>query len=241
MRYGIFSDIHGNLEAFEAVIEAFKSEHIDQYLCVGDVIGYGANPSECIRLVNDLKAIWIAGNHDWGCVGKVDLAYFNPVAKEAILWTQDKLSLDQKEMIRHLNLVFANDDLTMVHGTLQKAQEFLYLTKPSLALEMFPLMERQICFIGHTHVPQIIVQEARGIEIRLEKQIKLDPYKKYIVNTGSVGQPRDYNPDACFCIYDSKSKLLENKRIPYNIVEAQKKILQVKLPTYLALRLALGQ
>jgi len=241
MRYGIFSDVHSNLEAMEAVLQAFRKEKVDRYFCVGDIVGYGANPHECIEIVKDLKAPCVAGNHDWAVVDRVDTRYFNPIAKMAVSWTKDSISPDDKAYLENLRLVDKTDDFIIVHGTLQEALYFHYLTEEGQAKAMFGLMDRDVCFVGHTHVPGVFVQKKQQVAYMLYSKITLDGHAKYIVNVGSVGQPRDGNPMACYCVYDTEEKTVAIKRVNYNVEEAQRKIIDVGLPPFLASRLAAGK
>lgn len=240
MRYGILSDIHGNLEALQAVLDLYHKEGIKDYLCVGDIVGYGADPRECLRIVRGLNMVTVAGNHDWAVSGRFDPVYFNPVAKEAVLWTRDQLSSDEKDFLNGLPLVHKEDDLILVHGTLGEPEHFHYMRYLSQAAETFDLMDKTLCFIGHSHAPQIIIH--RGEENRPSKtlRITIEPGCKYIINAGSVGQPRDGDPEAAYCVYDTELRTVEVKRTTYDIRTAQDKILAAGLPTFLAERLAIG-
>jgi predicted phosphodiesterase len=207
MRYAIFSDVHANLEALEAVIESYKKESIDRYLCVGDVVGYAANPKECIERIKALCMITVAGNHDWGSVNLFSLDYFNPYAKEAILWTQENIDDTDRHFLQSLKLVYKNDDLTLVHGTLESAAKFNYLTDGIVAEESFKALENNVCFLGHTHVAGTFIKGQDGeIKYRQDISMKIEAGNKYIINVGSVGQPRDGNPNAAYCIYDTYKK-----------------------------------
>jgi len=240
MRYGIFSDIHGNLEAFSVVLDAFSQEKIDSYLCVGDIVGYGADPRECIKKFQELSCISVIGNHDAAAVGLMDIEYFNPAAKLAVVWTQQRLTKEDKQFLTSLKYTYQNDELTLVHGTLNNPEMFDYLLNITLANQTFNLMKRPVCFVGHSHVPGIFVQEHNKINHLDELQVEISKNKKYIVNVGSVGQPRDGDNRAAYCIYDTDSHLIEIKRIEYNIKEAQQKIAQTGLPLFLARRLSDG-
>ncbi len=241
MRYGIFSDVHGNLEAFQAVREAYKKENIDTYLCAGDTVGYGANPGECLRLIRELKAQSVAGNHDWAVAGKCDFSYFNRAAREAVFWTQHQLSSEDRDSLSNLDLVYSNDDLILVHGTLYEPACFHYLVEREQADRIFHLMDRNICFIGHTHVPLVLAQEGGEMNVRQGSKIELNSSAQYIVNVGAVGQPRDGNPLAAYGIYDTDARTFEIHRTAYDIETAQRKILEAGLPEFLAYRLARGQ
>lgn len=240
MRYGIFSDIHGNLEAFQEVIDAYKKEKIDRHLCVGDIVGYGADPTECIDQTKQLQALTVAGNHDWAAVDMTDITYFNPVAKQAIIWSREKLPAAEKEFLKSLKLVYENADLILVHGTLNKPEEFNYLLDVDLAILDFDLMKKNICFIGHSHTVGVFIEAKGAISYSVQTQIKMDPIKKYIVNVGSVGQPRDRDNRASYCIFDTEKKEVYFKRVKYNIQKCQEKIVKAGLPPFLAARLMAG-
>lgn len=266
MRYGIFADIHSNLEAFEAVLEALASEQIEQYLCVGDIVGYGANPKECIHRLKQLNSITICGNHDWASVGLFDISYFNPHAKQAVLWTEQQLSDEDKEFLKSLKLIHTEEiftplemskkptdtakfltGFTLVHGTLNNPEEFRYIYDAYTARETLELTNTNICFVAHSHIPLVILKEQNDKTsypapfCRAKRcGIKISSEVVYVINVGSVGQPRDGDPRACFCIYDSESKMIEIKRIEYNVKEAQNKIIRASLPEILVWRLAEG-
>lgn len=242
MRYGIFSDIHSNLEAFSVVIEAYKKESIDKYLCIGDVVGYAANPKECIDLVKKISMITVAGNHDWAAVNLFSVDYFNPAAQKAILWTRRNLDDERKYFLESLKPLYKNEDLILVHGTLNNPQDFNYMLDTDTAEESFKLMETDVCFTGHTHVPGIFIQD-KNFEVHYHNQghINIKPQEKYIVNVGSVGQPRDNNPKASFCLYDTDNKEVMIKRVDYDIETARKKIINAGLPNFLGDRLLSGK
>lgn len=242
MRYGIFSDIHSNLEALDAVIEDYKKEEIDRYLCVGDVVGYAANPKECIGKVKRLTMVTVAGNHDWASVNLFSTDYFNPNALEAVSWTTRNLDEQCRYFLEHLILVYKNEDLTMVHGTLDKPGDFNYMTDGYIASRTFELLETNICFVGHTHVFGVFVKSKDGrIQYQEESSIDIKEDNKYIINVGSVGQPRDANPKAAYCIYDTEKKNVQIQRISYDIQATRQKIINEGLPRFLGERLLMGR
>ncbi len=242
MRYGIFSDIHSNLEALDAVIEAYKKEAIDKYLCVGDIVGYASNPKECIDRVKGIAMITVAGNHDWAAVNLFSVDYFNPVAREAIFWTSSNLDEKSRYFLESLKLVYKNEDLTLLHGTLDNPRDFNYMTDGYIAEETFRLLEINICFVGHTHVAGTFIKDKQErIHYLRDDTININLEDKYIVNVGSVGQPRDGNPKAAYCIYDTDKKQVQIKRINYDIETARKKIIETKLPEFFGDRLLLGR
>jgi len=242
MRYGIFSDIHSNKEALDAVLAAYKNLSIDKYLCAGDLVGYFADPNDCIFRIRDTVEAYAAGNHDWASVDLFPVDYFNELAAEAILWTKESLNAGCKDFLRSLNLVYKNNDLTMVHGTLDYPDEFNYLTTADAARQTFKVLENQVCFLGHTHTPGIFTKEKNGrIRFFTDTAFRFQVGRSYIVNVGSVGQPRDGNACACFCIYDTEQKSIEIKRVAYDIKKTQKKTIAAGLPHFLADRLMLGR
>ncbi|MCM8792084.1 MAG: metallophosphatase family protein [Candidatus Omnitrophica bacterium] len=242
MRYGIFSDVHSNLEALEAVIKAYKKENIDEYFCGGDVVGYAANPSECIKLVREISSFTVAGNHDWATVDLFPVDYFNTEAKEAILWTRDITTEDDKHYLKSLITTYKNNDFTLVHGSPDKPEEFFYITDIKTAENSFKFFEGNICFIGHLHVSGIFVMDKqKHVRYHNSTHIQLEAENKYIVNVGSVGQPRDGNLFACYCIFDSEKKEVWIKRVDYDIKSTYNKIIKAGLPSFLAYRLLLGK
>jgi len=242
LRYGIFSDIHSNLEALDAVIGAYRKEKIDKYLCAGDVVGYAANPKECIEKIRTLAMITVAGNHDWASVNLFSTDYFNPLAKEAVYWTTCNLDEQGRYFLEVLPLVYKNEDLTLVHGTLDGPGDFDYMTDGYIASKTFELLETDICFVGHTHVPGVFIKSKNShIEYREGSNIDIKEENKYIINVGSVGQPRDGNPQAAYCIYDTEKKNVQIQRISYDIQATRKKIIAEGLPGFLGERLLVGR
>lgn len=242
MRYGIFSDVHSNLEALQAVIKAYRNEAIDKYLCVGDVVGYAASPNECIDKVKMLALITVAGNHDWAAVGQFCTDYFRPVAKEAILWTRRIVNDHSRNFLRVLKPVYKNEDLTLVHGTLDNPEYFNYLTDGNIAQGSFRLLETDICFVGHTHLAGIFIQDRDNqLNYCRASGLSIQEGNKYIVNVGSVGQPRDGDHRASYCIYDSEKKEVLMKRANYDMEKAREKILEAGLPKFLGDRLLAGK
>jgi predicted phosphodiesterase len=242
MRYGIFSDVHSNIEALEEVLKAYKKESIDMYLCVGDVVGYAANPSECIELVREISSFTVAGNHDWAVVDLFSIDYFNPDAKKAILWTRQFIKDEDKYYLTSLKPIYKNKDLTLVHGSLNKPEEFYYMTDIETVEESFKFLENNLCFVGHTHISGVFIKDTQQrIYYYNSEYIQLKEENKYIINVGSVGQPRDGNPYACYCIFDTEKKEIFLKRKDYDIKSTYNKIVKAGLPLFLAQRLYLGR
>lgn len=241
MRYAVFSDVHSNLEAFEAVLEAANKSNIDQYLFLGDIVGYGANPCECIEHLRKLRPLAIAGNHDWGAVGLTDIDCLNDEARVAILWTKDKIMEADRIFLSDLKLARESGRFCIVHGTLSHPEEFDYMTGGDKAAKTFYLMEQEICFVGHSHMPGVFIDDGEKIFYQEPQLLEMKKGRRYIVNDGSVGQPRDGDRRACFCIYDGSASTIEFRRVEYDIHEAQRKITEAGLPRILADRLAIGR
>jgi len=241
MRYGIFSDVHGNLEAFQAVLDAFRAEAIDRFIFAGDIIGYGADPIECIRILKELNPIMVAGNHDWACVGLLDKKWFNSKTEESITWTQSALSDEDKDFLKSMELVKKCETMGLVHGSLDNPGEFKYVLDLFGAEICLEESLDHICFIGHTHRPGIFFMKGPEVNYILQNETYIQDGTRYLINVGSVGQPRDGNPHACYCVYDTSSRLLQMKRIPYDIHKAQEKIFNAGLPHIFADRLPQGR
>ncbi|MEM7816793.1 MAG: metallophosphoesterase family protein [Candidatus Aenigmatarchaeota archaeon] len=247
MIYGIFSDVHSNLEAFEIVLNFYKKEKIEHFIFLGDIVGYGANPKEVISLLKKINSIYIAGNHDWATIDKLDLRYFNIYAKEAIVWTKSILEEEDLLFLNTFSLVYEGENFYCVHSSLDIPSQFKYISEPNEAWSNFSLMKKEILFIGHTHRTEIYHLDNDTLyyyninTILKNKEAKFFLKEgKYIVNVGSVGQPRDGDHRASLCIYDSVEKMLTFKRLEYNIKKASEKILKKGLPKVLASRLYFG-
>ncbi|MCZ6601838.1 MAG: metallophosphoesterase family protein [Planctomycetota bacterium] len=242
MRYAIISDLHSNLDALERVIEDIRKQKVDRHLCLGDIIGYGAQPNECIRLVREeLKCLTIAGNHDWAALGKTNIDYFNAYAKEATLWTREQLSEDEVKYIDSLPLIeHLPEDFTLVHGTLYNPELFDYIQTSYDAYLSLQALDGRVCFLGHSHVP-ITFFQGEMISYTLSQEISLEIGVKALVNVGSVGQPRDDNPKASYAIYDTDKRKVWIRRIEYDIESAGQKIRDAGLPEVLAERLKYGR
>lgn len=242
MRYGIFSDVHSNLAALEAVMDAYRDEGIDRYLCAGDVVGYGAAPNECCAVVSSISAVTIAGNHDWASVDLFPFDFFNSAAGAAITWTKGRLDDSGRKFLSSLQLLYRDEFLTLAHGTLHDAGEFNYMMDVEDASSTFAILGTPACFVGHTHLPGIFVQDATGkTEYRQIERCDIEETKRYIINVGSVGQPRDNNPAASFCIYDTDKKTVWIKRRSYDVEAARQKIISSGLPRFLGDRLLAGR
>lgn len=240
MRYAIISDIHGNREALDAVLEHLEHENCDEVLCLGDIVGYGAEPGYCVDVVRDRCKSVVAGNHDYAVLGRINIDYFNPHARQATLWTRDQLDESQKKYLSDLPLTVVLDDLTIVHGSLESPELFDYIQTSYDAYLSMEKLTNKVCFIGHSHVPiSFLLDDV--ITYSVDSEVDLSGVKKAIVNVGSVGQPRDNNPQASYAIYDSETEKVRICRIGYDIERSAAKILDAGLPDFLAERLIVGR
>jgi predicted phosphodiesterase len=240
MRLAIFGDIHANLEALNAMLADAQAQGVTDYVCLGDIVGYAANPHECVEIVRGLGCPVVKGNHDEQASITEDLAGFNPLAEEAINWTRKQLSAEDKDWLRNLKMVRQVRDFTIVHATLDTPTKWGYVFNQLDAEASFTYQHTQLCFYGHTHAPRAYIRDGSVRSQALDKLV-LEPGKKYFVNVGSVGQPRDGDWHAAYCIYTPAEQRVDLRRIEYDIWLAQDKIVAAGLPQRLADRLALGK
>ena len=240
MRYAIFGDVHANFEALQAVLEDAKATEVTHYVCLGDLVGYNADPVACLELVRAMECPIVKGNHDEQACEVTDLSYFNPLAARAIQWTRDQLSDEQKEWLKALKFSRLVRNFTIVHSTLDSPASWGYVLSDLDASASFSYQHTQLCFYGHTHVPRAFIRDARVHEVAPDT-ITLEAGKKYFFNVGSVGQPRDQDWRASYALYTPGSQTVQWRRLPYDIETAQKKIIAAGLPERLALRLAEGR
>ncbi|MGA2029532.1 MAG: metallophosphoesterase family protein [Verrucomicrobiota bacterium] len=240
MKFAIIADIHANLDAFQVVLDDAKQQNVTHYACLGDVVGYNANPKECLQIVREMNIPCVKGNHDEYCSTDNQLEGFNPAAADAVQWTREQLSGEERQWLRDLKYTKAVAGFTLVHATLDAPQRWGYVFDKLAAAASFPYQTTPVCFFGHTHVPVAFMRDTivRG---GTYSKFKVDPTKKYFVNVGAVGQPRDNNPKAAYVIYDLDASTIELRRLDYDIPAAQKKIRDAGLPERLAERLEYGR
>ena len=240
MRYAIIADIHGNLEAFQAVLEDSKREACSHYACLGDVVGYNANPKECLDIVRAMGMPCVKGNHDEYCSIESNLEGFNPHAAEAVNWTRQQLTDEDQQWLRDLKYLRLVANFSIVHATLDGPQRWGYVFDRLAAAASFTYQNTGVCFFGHTHVPVAFIRDTvvRG---GTYSKFKTEAGRKYFINVGSVGQPRDGVPKASYAIYDLEEGLIELRRLDYDIPTTQAKIRAAGLPERLAERLAVGK
>lgn len=240
MRFAIFSDIHANLEALEAVLEDAQARAATSYVCLGDVVGYNANPHECVKRIQEMECPIVKGNHDEQASLTESSRDFNELAEHAIEWTRTNLTAEDKEWLRDLRLERQVRDFTIVHATLDTPAQWGYVFNNLDAAASFTYQHTTVCFFGHTHVPMAFVRD-EGVRRLIFEQMRIEPGRKYFINAGSTGQPRDGDWRAAYCIYDSEKNVVELHRVKYDLDTAQKKIIKAGLPRLLAERLALGR
>ena len=242
MRIAFFSDVHSNLEALQAVLDDAKEHKVEKFFFVGDAVGYGPDPNQCVKIVRDLSEICLYGNHDYAALGLMDISYFNPYAAEAIRWTQRNLSTESRELFRDFKMTAKVDDIFLVHGTPRNPQAWDYLLDLADAEYNFPAFEEKVCLVGHSHVPVFFKKrgEKRAL-VSWEVELFLEEGWRYIINIGSVGQPRDRDPRASYLIYDKAVGHLFLRRVEYDFTITQKKMAALGLPRYLYERLAVGR
>jgi len=241
MRYGIISDIHANLPALEAVLEGLRE--VDRVVCLGDIVGYGADPNQCCDTVRDLGCPALKGNHDAGVTGELDFSWFNSIAAEALAWTRRALTARNLDFLERLPLQREQDGFLMVHGSPVDPWEYIYDAWG--AERAFSAMQQGLCFFGHTHLATAFVADQDGHpveQVALPEGgcLELRPDRRYLINPGGVGQPRDGNPKASYLIYDSETRLVEWFRVDYPIAEEQRRMREAGIHECLVERLGVG-
>jgi diadenosine tetraphosphatase ApaH/serine/threonine PP2A family protein phosphatase len=241
VRVAVLSDIHANLEALRAVL-ADCAGRADAVLCLGDVVGYGADPEPCIELVAERCHSLVAGNHEYAVADRLDLDWFNPYARAALEWTADRLGDEARAWLAALPLRREFGDATLVHASPAAPDEWDYLVSAEEGYAVFGAFATRLCFVGHSHVPGLWVAGSWGRlwQPRFD-EVVLEPGCRYLVNVGSVGQPRDHDPRAAYVLWDDEERRLAIRRVPYDLATAQRKILAAGLPTWLAERLPRGR
>jgi len=243
MKYGILGDIHGNLSALRAVLEALDKERVDRVLSVGDVVGYGGAPRECIALLREIDAVVVKGNHDAACVGEIDIHYFNNYARAAVRWTQTVLTESDNSWLAALPFIANLEHASVAHGTYHKPELFDYVQSTTDADPSLDAMQLPVCFVGHTHYPVTLLR-LRDDPLRTayteDTEVDLSESHRALINVGSVGQPRDEDPRAAYAIYDSDRERVWIKRVEYDIEREAARIRSAGLPSALADRLFLG-
>ncbi len=244
MRLGIFSDIHANHEALSAVFEAYRSERIDTYYCLGDTVGYGGSPNECADMVRDIADTTILGNHDAAVSGRMDYSYYYEAARHALDAHASMVSAENMAWLKSLpyQRMLEEYQVLLCHGSPVRLEEFEYIFAPEQARECLSIWDKigHLTLIGHSHLCKVFALTRTTVEELPSVDFELEPDKKYIVSVGSVGQPRDFDNRASYTVYDTAVKRFEFKRIEYDIELAADKVLRARLERNFAHRLFIG-
>ncbi len=244
MRYAIMSDIHSNLAAFRAVLRDMEARGgVQRIWCLGDIVGYGPDPRECIGLLRQYDHICVTGNHDWGAIGKIDIEDFNPEAAFACRWNGQQLDEDDVAYLAGLPLTIIEGDFTLAHGS-PREPIWEYLVSTYSARVSFDYFETGFCLVGHSHVPLVFELVEESGECLLHQlaagEVLHLGERRLIINPGGVGQPRDGDPRASYAIYDSDRNVIQHYRVPYEISVTQQRMMERGLPRRLATRLSYG-
>lgn len=240
-KFAILGDIHSNIDALTVVLDDCRSQGVTDFLCTGDVVGYNACPRECLEIIRDLGCPVVMGNHDHYVSSVQNLEDFNPHAAAVIEWTREQLTDDEMAYLANLPFVKTTMGITLVHSTMDVPENFGYVFDHLQAEAHFTHQVTPLCFHGHTHCPMIYEKQLSAV-YRIDAQdFRLPIGRKYFVNVGSVGQPRDGDPRAAYAIYEPKSRSLSFRRLDYDIAAAQERIRLAGLPEHLAERLEVGR
>ncbi len=243
MRYGILGDIHANPSALDAVLSSLASEGVDRLFSVGDIVGYGAAPSECVSRILEAGATAVAGNHDLAAVDRIPVEGFHPIAREAILWTRRSLDARSAEYLSRLPLLVEEGPVTVAHGSIDRPEAFDYIQSAPDAQASLERLQTRIGFVGHSHVPvSYLCREGDPVRLwyTFDPEISLSGCSKALVNVGSIGQPRDGDPRAAYALYDDVADKVWIRRVPYDVEGEVERILRAGLPSVLGERLRLG-
>ena len=241
MKFIIFSDIHSNLEALKSFCRTTESVLHDKKVCLGDIVGYNADPNPVVEWVRDKTDFALAGNHDYSVLNKTDPNYLNPAAYQASLWTRRNLTNSNKDFLNTLPIEKEEDGIYWVHSSPFEPKKWHYVSTKKSAEKNFNYFDQAICFVGHSHLPGIFEKNKNNkVYSHDTTKEELDPESRYIINVGSLGQPRDGNPDPVFVFYDSVSHIVKFFRFSYDLFSTQQKIIACGLPYILADRLRKG-
>ena len=242
MKTGILSDVHGNVEALTAVLEDMQQRGVDDVVCLGDCVGYGAEPDRCLDILTEACSNIVAGNHDLAAAGKLDESRFNSLARSSVHFTRSKLRKPQLEYLAELPMTAAHDDMLLVHASPSEPMAFPYIKDCHGARTVFEAGEFKLAVFGHTHQPMAFqCDSSRNVTVSLNPTISLQlDHCSYFINVGSVGQPRDCDPRSCYSIFDSEQQQLRLHRVEYDARQCADKILAEGLPSALGERLLAG-
>jgi diadenosine tetraphosphatase ApaH/serine/threonine PP2A family protein phosphatase len=242
MKFLIFSDVHSNLEALRAFEELAEGIEHDKKVCLGDLVGYCADPNPCLNWIREHVNIVLAGNHDYAALGKTDLSYFNPYALESCHWTRKALTKKSVRFLSGLPADLVANGVHWTHASPHEPEEWHYILSRIDGKDNFPEMQAPVCFFGHTHQPLVLEEDSGGgiAEFIPKGKVPLKKNCRTLINVGSLGQPRDGDPRPVFVLYDQEAGVVEFHRFEYDIALTQKKIRKKGLPRYLADRLSQG-
>jgi len=229
MKYAVLGDIHANLEAFTAVLSDAQQQQCTHYACVGDIVGYNANPTECLNIVRDMAMPCVKGNHDEYCSTINPLAGVSSRAAAAAIWTREQLREADKQWLRELKYTRFISGFSLVHATLDVPQSWGYVFEKLGAAASFTYQNTSVCFFGHTHLPLVFIRDS-AVRGETYSRFKVEPGRKYFINVGSVGEPRDGNPLGAYVIYDLSDSSIELRRVPYDIDTTEAKLRAAGLP-----------
>jgi diadenosine tetraphosphatase ApaH/serine/threonine PP2A family protein phosphatase len=242
MRIAIFSDVHANIEALAAMFEAYKTERIDKFVCIGDVVGYGASPNECCDLIRSKAAYTILGNHDAAVAGRMDYSYYYDAARAALDMHAKLLTPENMTWLRSLPYEVRENDVHFCHGSPVNLEEFEYIFSVEQAARCLEIWDQlgTVTFIGHSHLCKSFALTREDVFEVVATKFAIRPDHRYIISVGSVGQPRDYDNRASYTIYDTEERVFEFKRVAYDIDAAAAKIFATDLERNFGNRLFLG-
>ena len=232
MKIAIISDIHSNLEALKGVFTSIEHQQAEKVYCLGDIVGYGSYPNECVEMVREKCAVVLQGNHDAGAFDAVPIEHFNEFGRVAMRWTKKTLKPQNINFLRGLQPATVSGVVSLAHATPHDPSSWRYVLSWPDAERSFKAFNTKICFIGHTHVPMLVGEDRKVDGLRRSV--------KHLVNVGSVGQPRDGNPRSSYGLFDTDRWVYENIRVEYDVDRAAQAILKERLPDFLAQRLFLG-
>lgn len=239
MKIGVISDVHSNLAALEAVLRELDRRSIERIICLGDVIGYGPQPNECIQLIRSAAEVVLLGNHDAMALTKLKASQVNPYALEAMRWTKNEISKEHLEWLRTLPYLYSEDQFLFVHASPKSPSDWKYIGRLNEVAEAIEYFSEKVCMIGHTHRPFFAGIDRQGaLFFDSRTKIRLDDFPKLLINAGSVGQPRDHDPRAAALVIDDNS--IELLRVEYDVQKTQKLMKMNGLPDYLSRRLGEG-
>ncbi len=241
MRRAVLSDIHGNLDALEAVLAELERQQLTSLACLGDFVGYGGAPNPCVERLRSRVEAAVCGNHDVVASGRLRLSAFNSEAATAARWTSETLEPSHREWLQSLPYVARWHGALLVHASPVEPEQWHYVLSPYEAEHELAGFEESLCLIGHSHYPGAFEQEGTRVRYTREPQVQMQAGRRYIVNVGSVGQPRDGDPRAAFLVWDDERSTLEHVRVAYDIERAMARILEAGLPRFLAERLQWGE